>query len=224
MNIWNQPADGSGVPRQLTRLEGGNVHVDAWSADGQTLAFHWHQSSTQNLFTLSLDGPDAAPEGFLEREFADESATFSPDGRYVAFVSTETGQREVFIRPFPGPGGQSPVSVGGGTEPLWAPNGELFYLRPGDAMMMVVRVATDPTLRVGPPTELFRRGPVPAGSRRRRYDVTADGQRFLLPANHLRSGDADSETSAQVPTQNAAQIHVVLNWFQELTERVPTDQ
>ena len=91
------------MPRQLTRLEGGaNVHVDAWSADGQTVAFHWHQGANQDLFTLSLDGPDAAPEGFLEREFADSSATFSPDGRYAAFVSTETGAREVFIRPFPG--------------------------------------------------------------------------------------------------------------------------
>ena len=87
-------------------------------------------------------------------------------------------------------------------------------------MMMVVRVATDPTLMVGPPTELFRRGPV-VGSQRRRYDVTADGQRFLLPASHLRSGDGDSEISDQVPSQNAAQIHVVVNWFQELTERVP---
>ena len=88
------------------------------------------------------------------------NAVFSPDGRYVAHVSDQTGEREIYIRPFPGPGGQETVSVGGGDEPAWASNGELFYRRPSDYAMMVVEVSTEPTLTVGQPRELFRGGAV----------------------------------------------------------------
>ena len=218
--VWRRPADGSGVGRQLVQLDGG-VHVDAWSPDGETLAIHHHVGPAgADLLVLPLDGSDLTPQGFLEREFRDIAGTFSPDGHYVAYVSDESGQLEVYIRSFPEPGGQRPLSVGGGAEPLWAPNGELFYIRPSDAMMMAVTVATDPTLTIGSPTELFQRAPC-LGAQRRRYDVTADGQRFLLLTNQLRLGDGDSGGSDQAPAQEAREITVVLNWFEELHQRVP---
>jgi serine/threonine-protein kinase len=81
-------------------------------------------------------------------------ATFSPDGRYFAYVSSDTGRREICIRPADASGAPTPVSAGGGTQPAWTRSGEIFY-RGGDGAMMVVKVDTAPTLRVGRPTRLF---------------------------------------------------------------------
>ena len=111
--IWIQPADGSGEARQLTSL-GGRVDFDAWAPDGRTFAAHHHTERTTNMLMVAFDGEAAEPETWIEREHSDHNAVFSPDVRYVAFLSTQTGQYEVYIRPFPGPGGQTPVSVGGG--------------------------------------------------------------------------------------------------------------
>ncbi len=213
-DVWIQPADGSGPPRQLTALDG-SVHFDAWAPDGRTFAAHHHIGGTTNQLMVAFDGEDAEPETWLEHEHSDSSAVFSPDARYVAHVSSQTGQTEIYIRPFPGPGGQTTVSVGGGREPVWAPTGELFYRRTRDYMMMVVEVSTDPVLTVGPPVELFAgRGPR-GGSPTARYTVTADGQRFLMSANLLPSGEAGAG-SGQGP-----QVIVVQNWVEELKERVP---
>ncbi len=129
----------------------------------------------------------AEPERWLDREFNDVGAVFSPDGRYVAHMSDQTGEREIYIRPFPGPGAQQTVSVGGGDEPAWAPNGELFYRRPSDYAMIVVDVAADPTLTVGQPRELFRGGGYEGGSSRAKYTVTANGARFFMSASRAAS-------------------------------------
>ena len=130
-DIWIQPADGSGAPRQLTAYEGGAIHLESWSPDGRMVAGHQHPGSgLTNLLMIPTDGADTEPVIWLERQFEDASAVFSPDGRYVAHVSDQSGEREVYVRPFLGPGGQETVSVGGGDEPAWAASGELFYRRP----------------------------------------------------------------------------------------------
>ena len=211
-NVWIQPADGSGTPRPLTALDGG-VHLESWTPDGRTFAAHQHVTSGVNLLMIPSDGADAEPETWLEREFADNGVVFSPDGRYVAHVSDQTGEREIYIRPFPGPGGQETVSVGGGDEPAWASNGELFFRRPSDYAMMVVEVSTDPTLTVGQPRELFRGGVYPRGSARAKYAVTADGQRFLMSADLVAPPRREAGASPKVV--------VVQNWVEELKARVP---
>ena len=212
--IWIQPSDGSGEAQQLTAL-GGRVDFDAWAPDGRTFSAHHHVGGTTNQLMVAFDGENADPETWLEHEHSDLSAVFSPDGSYVAHESSQTGQAEIYIRPFPGPGGQTTVSVGGGREPAWAPTGELFYRRPGDYMMMVVEVSTDPVLTVGPPVELFAgsgpRGGVPTA----RYAVTADGQRFLMSAGLLPSGEMGAGSG------RGPKVVVVQNWVEELKERVP---
>ena len=210
-NVWIQPADGSGTARRLTSLDGG-VHFEAWAPDGRTFAAHQHdpEGGGSDLLMVPLGG--SAPERWLDRGFSDVGAVFSPDGRYLAHVSDQTGEREVYIRPFPGPGGQETVSVGGGDEPAWAPNGELFYRRPSDYAMMVVEVSLDPTLRVGQPRELFRGGLYEGGSSRAKYAVTADGARFLMSASRATSTETASSTRRVV---------VVQNWVEELKTRVP---
>ena len=213
-NVWIQPADGSGTPHQLTALDGG-VHLESWAPDGGTFAAHQHVRGGVNLLMIPLVGADAEAETWLEREFSESGVVFSPDGRYVAHVSDLTGEREIYIRPFPGPGEQQTVSVGGGDEPAWALSGELFYRRPSDHAMMVVEVSTEPTLTVGQPRELFRGGVYPGGTTRAKYSVTADGQRFLMRADRAPSPRMEAGTSMKVV--------VVLNWVEELKERVPTE-
>ena len=187
--------------------------MESWTPDGRTFAAHEHGSGGANLLMIPLDGPNTEPEMWLEREFSDSGTVFSPDGRYVAHVSNQTGEREIYIRPFPGPGGQETVSVGGGDEPAWASNGELFYRRPSDYAMMVVEVSTDPTLIVGQPRELFRGGVHLSGAPRAKYAVTADGQRFLMSAPLVASPGREAGTGPKVV--------VVQNWVEELKERVP---
>ncbi len=152
------------------------------------------------------------PWAFLDTEFDETGAVFSPDGRWLAYESNETGRDEVYIQPFSvtGPGGKLPVSIGGGAEPVWPRDSRDLFYRNGDRMMAVA-IETSPELSVGTPRLLFEgrfleKGPVPL---RRNYDVSADGQRFLMIQ---REHDL-------VPTE----IIVVLNWFEELKRRVPTN-
>jgi hypothetical protein len=214
LEAWAEPSDGSGPTRQLTNL-GGQVHVDSWSPDGRTLTLHRHPAEGPvTILMLPMDRAESKPHVFFKGDFNAESAAFSRDGRYVAFLAQETGQREIYIRPYPGPGGQLTVSVGGGREPVWAANGELFYRSLTGEQMSVVSVTTVPTLKVGTPVQVFR-GPYyisPTGSPRAQYDVTPDGRRFLMLAP---SPGMDTSVAR-------SHLVVVENWFEELKRRVPT--
>ena len=208
-NIFVQPSDGSGEARKLTDSEYGS-HVDAWSVDG-TLSFHRHGSLPDrvdtDVLTISDDGGEE--QVFLGGAFYEATAVFSPDGNWVAYRSNESGQDDIYITAYPGPGGRFPVSTDGGTQPVWARNGELFYRSLDGNTMMGVRVSTEATLDIGVPEVVFQGRYVlgPAGPRAN-YDVTAGGQQFLM----ISAGETDS-------VQN--QINVVLNWFEELKELVP---
>ena len=185
LEAWVTPADGSGQPRQLTRL-GGQVHVDSWSPDGRIVTLHHHRGDLAvPILTLAMDRPDPKPEPFLDGPFSAEGAAFSRDGRYVVFLSAETRRREIYLRPYPGPGGQVTVSVQGGMEPTWAGNGDVFYRSLDGTRMFVASITTSPKLMVGTPVQLFegRHYIAPTGSPRAQYDVTSDGQRLLMLAN-----------------------------------------
>lgn len=207
--IWVANADGTGTPRQLTELPG-VAHVDSWSPDGKTLAFHHHPPglAPNEILVIVPDDPAPKPTPLVQGKFPAEDAVFSPDGRYVAYLSAESGNREIYVRAFPGPGPQVPVSVGGGREPVWGRTGEIFYRSLNGDRMMAVKVTTTPTLAVGTPTRLFEGNyfiEPPTGSPRPQYDVTADGRRFLM---------------LQVDRVSAAQIVVVQNWFEELRRAI----
>ena len=118
------------------------------------------------------------------------------------------GARETYVQPFPGPGGKWQISTEGGTEPVWNPNGRELFYRSGDKMM-VVDITTQPSFSVGKPKLLFEGPYEPTPATFPYYDVSPDGQRFLMlkPA----------ESAETAPTQ----INVVLNWFEELKRRVP---
>ena len=123
-------------------------------------------------------------------------------------MSNESGRQEVFVQPFPGPGGKRQISTEGGNQPVWERNGQELFYRNGN-QMMAVDITTERTFSAGTPRLLFEGNFQASSASIANYDVTPDGQRFLM----IQVGAPDS---------GATQINVVLNWFEELKQRVPT--
>jgi len=170
----------------------------SWSPDGRFILYATFLSSPQtgaDLFVLPLFG-DRKAHPFLQTPFNEIEGQFSPDGRWVAYTSNESGRYEVYVAPFPGPGGKWQVSTGGGTFPRWRRDGtEIFYLAPDKKLMMAAVNGKSGSFEVGAVKPLFQ---THATGSRYEYDVTADGQRFLI--------NTAPEQTASAP------VTVVLNW------------
>jgi eukaryotic-like serine/threonine-protein kinase len=200
-NLFWQLADGSGGVERLATS--GRVQVaSSWSPDGQTLAFEQSNPGTgYDLLVYRLK--DRKVETFLQTRFNEIAPRFSPDGRWLAYVSDESGRNEVYVQPYPGPGGKWQISTEGGTEPVWARNGQLFY-RNGDKMM-AVGTTTKANFSADTPKVVFE-GHYATYNTMPAYDVSPDGQRFLL---------------AKTAEQGPQEISVVLNWTEELKQKAP---
>jgi Tol biopolymer transport system component len=208
-NIFWLLADGSGGMERLTTSQYTQVPM-SWSADGQMLAFlEVNPSTGYDIWVLHMG--ERKPEPFLRTSFNESVPRFSRDGHWLAYISNESGRYEVYVQPFPGPGGKWQISTEGGTEPVWNPNGRELFYRSGDKIM-AVDVATQPGFAAGTPRKLFEGPYLPSPLTNPNYDVSPDGQRFLM----LKP----SESAEAAPTQ----INVVLNWFEELKQKVPTGQ
>jgi serine/threonine-protein kinase len=215
--FW-QPADGTTAAERLTKPDKDTAHVpESWSPDGKTLLFSVAKGSSYTVAALSLTDKKWTPVGGIESPFP-PSATFSPDGRWVAYSATAPGPPagSLFVQPFPPTGATYPISKGGGFHPTWSPDGkELFYVAgAGGGSFVVVSVTTRPTFTFGNPVPLpkafVERGP----AFERNNDITLDGKRFL--------GVVAAGQIAAAGVSDAPQIQVVLNWFEELKARVPT--
>jgi Tol biopolymer transport system component len=205
-NIYWQLADGSGGLERLTTSEYVQI-PSSWSRDGQLLAYIENNPTTgQDIWVLRVGDRKAQP--FLRTPFNESVPRFSPDGHWLAYVSNEAGRFEVYVQPYPGPGGKWQISTEGGMEPEWNPNGRELFFRNGDKMM-AVDISTQPSFAVGKPKVLFAGPYLPTPLTTPNYDVSPDGQRFLM----LKS----SEQGQVAPMQ----ITVVQNWFEELKHRVP---
>ena len=206
LNLFWQLADGSGGLEKLATSDLLDVPL-SFSPDGQLLAFHEVNPTTgTDILLLRLSDRKVLP--FLRTPFNESDPRFSPDGRWIAYVSDESGRSEIYVQPYPGPGGKSQVSRDGGTEPVWNRNGRELFYRSGNKMM-AVEITTQPNIALGNPRVLFERQYVLATVPISNYDVSPDGRRFLMV-----KGDEQSTT--------ATQINVVLNWFEELKQKVPT--
>ncbi len=202
LDIVSVPADGSTPPKLLAAGEQRQWATSV--AMSGTVALYEQQAGTlRDIWMLATDGKRSV---FLATPFQERVPRFSPDGRWVAYVSNDSGRDEVYVRPAAGTGGKVTVSSDGGTEPAWASNGrELFYRR-GDRVLAAA-VATGPTFTASPPRVLFEglyerdRG---SGGAYPNYDVAPDGQRFAM---------------IQAPTASS-NIVVVLNWFEDLKARL----
>jgi Tol biopolymer transport system component len=213
-NLFRQAADGPGVTEQLSKNAKVRLLANAVLPDGSRLFVTVQElSGVYDLGILDLAGDRRTELVTQTPNFNEQNADLSPDARFVAYQSNESGQSEIFLRPFPDTKGlRHLVSIAGGTRPLWARSGrELFYLTAGGALM-AVPVQTTPTLTVGTPVKLFE-GPYFRGLNLRTYDVSPDGLRFLM-IKEVGSGEDTSERP---------RIIIVQNWFEELKRLVPTN-
>jgi len=198
-DIYWRAADGSGEAEALWQGEGAGTYPECFSPDGRLLVVSKVTAANQSdLWILPVEG-DRTPRPFLETRFDEYQAEFSPDGRWLAYASNENGRHEVFVRPFPGPGGKWQVSNGVGTEPHWSADGrELFYRSAG--ALMRVPVDTTRGFVAGRPERLF--GGLRTGGTPGTYAVARDGRRFLyLP----------SSTAARL-----SRAALVLDWAEEV--------
>jgi serine/threonine-protein kinase len=206
--IFWQPADGTGVAERLTKPEKGTAHWPYdFSPSGDTMLFGVQRNGGYSVWTLSLKDKKAQPLGGISSNGA-LSATFSPDGKWVAYSSNPVVGSVIFVQPFPPTGAVS--QVGSGINPFWSGDGRYLYYSPGPAAFFhQVAVQTKPAFSVTNPvivprTRAFLRLGYPAN-----YDIAPDNQRFAIVVNR-----APATTSG--PT-----IEIVLNWFEELRQRVP---
>ena len=206
LNLFWQLADGSGGLERLTTSQSTQA-PNSWSPDGQLLAYmELNLTTGYDIWVLRLSDRKAQP--FLRTPFNEAAPRFSPDGRWLAYASDESGRYEIYVQLYPGPGGKWQISTDGGTEPVWNRNGRELFYRSGDKMM-AVDIATQPSFAAGKPRMLFAGQYLPTPTTFPNYDVSPDGQRFLM----LKP----TEQARAAPTQ----INVVLNWFEELKQKVP---
>jgi serine/threonine protein kinase len=198
-NLFWQSADGSGAAERL--MTDDNVQIaSSWSHDGQLLLFEETGAGTgYDVWTYRTSDHKAQP--LLNSRFNEIGPRFSPDGHWMTYASDESGRYEVYVQPYPGPGGKWQISAEGGTEPIWAGNGELFY-RNGEKLM-VAQTTVRPTFSAGTPKTLFE-GSYAIYQSIPDYDVSPDAQRFLF----LNTGN-----------EARAEISVVVNWTEDLKQR-----
>jgi len=208
-DIFVRQADGATPEQQLTATPQTELLSD-WSRDGRYILYHTggNPDTGDDLWYLerSADGSAWEPHPFLVAPGDQVMSKISPDGNHVLFVSYESGQAEIYIRSFPQGDRQWKVSTNGGEKPRWSPTEDEVYYVEGDNSLMAVPVSARGELTVGTPAELFQHAGLTPGDPYPPYDVSADGQRFLIP-------EPVSQETAR-PT-----IRVVENWFSEFRDR-----
>jgi serine/threonine protein kinase len=179
-DLYQKLATGSGSEELIFKSDEDKVPLD-FSSDGHFLLFRSTGPKTGNdLWVLSLTG-ERKPMVFLQTPFAEISGRFSPDGKWIVYTSSDSGRQQVYVQPFPGPGGKWQVSIDGGDQARWRGDGkELFFLS-ADNRLMAVDLELNPSFRAGIPKPLFQvTAASTGGAGARRYAVSNDGKRFLL--------------------------------------------
>jgi serine/threonine protein kinase len=201
-DIYSVPADGSGEQTPVRESSVDN-YLESISSDGRWMAIREVRPDTQgDILVVALDGETDA-RMIRDSPFDERFASFSPDGRYITYESDDTGRIEVYVQPVHDPGARLQVSREGGTYPLWGKNGEIFFWHQDH--LLAVPVQTRPSMSIGEPVRLFSTNHYVSWTNRG-YDVTADGQRFVL---------------ARIPEASMPrEVRVVFNWFTELERLV----
>ena len=211
--LWMKRVDGSGAEENFTATTSLQL-PNSVSPDGTSVAYTATTASESHLLALPLHGPHT-PQPLLSGPGNRAAASYSPDGRWIAYVSDESGRSEVYVSAASGQGATWPISSAGGAEPVWARSGRELFYRAGRTMM-AVPVQSGDAFSIGRAVTLFEgdfehndgvQSTLPD------YDVSPDGLRFVMLQ---RTGPA----AAAAPDG----LHLVLNWFQDLAERVAADK
>lgn len=235
MTMWSMPSDQSREAERITTV-GARQSAVSVSPDGRYLAFNqmadmpeaapaqagsdgmgsggsMPMSTGSDIWILPLQGEDRTPRPFKKSIFDEASPRFSRDGRWVAYCSNESGQAQVYVEAWPGPGMREQITSDGGADPIFSRDGRELFYRQGDKMM-VVPVSTAGEFKAGRPTQLwagkYSHGMSsscgPPGVSSANYDVSADGRRFLMIKDDAHD-------------MFATNIVVILNWAEELVRR-----
>ncbi len=175
-DLWWIAADGSGRPDSLL-VANGNRFAGTVTADGRAVVFQEESSERKGIRSMVFDSAPAS-RLVMAGTFGESAPALSPDGKWLAYQSDETGQMEVYVRPYPGPGARVSVSLHGGTEAVWARGGRELFFRAGDSLMAAA-VALSPTFGVTGRRLLFT-GSFASGDSYREYDVAPDDRHFVM--------------------------------------------
>jgi Tol biopolymer transport system component len=222
-SLYWKRADGAGDALRLTETKN-SKDPGSWRPDGKILAFtQLNPDSSYDILTLPIEGNEKSgwkagePKPFLNSPFNEQHAAFSPDGRWLAYSSNESGIPEVYVRPFPGPGGKWLISAGGGLFPKWSRNGrELFYRTMDSKIMMAAYTTTGDSFHADKPQlwspgQFTGRGPVS------NFDMHPDGKRSVVLKDSAVLKDSVAGEAKAVN-----KVSFILNFFDELRRKVPT--
>jgi Tol biopolymer transport system component len=214
-NLYRKRADGSGEEERLTKSDN-PMWASSWSHDGRSLVFAV-MGPNGNFDVSMLTVEDKKMTPLLASSFREADPAVSPDGRWLAYTSSESGRREVYIQPYPAGAGRWQVSDSGGGFPRWARSGRELFYRVDDGVMAASVEPMGDGLRTGKPTRLFTgpfRGGVTGvamgGNTFADYDVSADGQHFVM------------FPSTDVESTNRGIITLATHWFDDLTRTFAT--
>jgi Tol biopolymer transport system component len=197
--LYRTRADGTGVEEFLVRAEGQYPWPEDWSPDGQSLLFSQYTDRGDSDVWIYARGK-ATP--LMTSPFNEAGATFSPDGRFIAFEADDGGVGHVYVQAFPGPGARAAVSVDESNFPRWAADGQRLFFW-SNRRIMAVTVQTNPVMRIGQPELLVDPGQALSGD----FSVAPDGRRFLTVSNRM--------------VESPLELKIVLNWFEELERLAP---
>jgi serine/threonine-protein kinase len=204
--VYRKPSDGSGDAEMLFGSEATSYTANSWSPDGRYLAVD-ETAGTSNISVLSVE--DREVTEFLHTDYDEYMAAFSPDGKWIAYRADESGRYEIYVRPFPGPGGKWQISSNGGSEPYWSTDGSRIFFRDDERYYEVDVETGGGSLRAGRPRVAVE--DVEQLIQDQSYSVDANGERFL------------KLTRAEEGESGPDRVVVVVNWFDELRRRNPAD-
>ena len=215
MSIYWQPADGGGVAERLTTAEKGTEHwPESWSPDGRTLSFAVVKGADAAVWTYARDTRKS--QVFVDDPGIQRGSAFSRDGRSIAYHSNESGQFNIFVKPFPSNDIKHRITQERRNSPVWSPiRDEIYYsdLAGGAGQFFSRNLSLNPSLTLGSEQQVPMQGFLQFSSGYRSFDISGDGEQFLgvFPVNG----------SGPVNGPARQQINVILNWFEELKERAP---
>jgi eukaryotic-like serine/threonine-protein kinase len=213
---WKQ-ADGAGDAVRLSESKN-QMTALSWHPDGKILAFFQLNAGTSlDILTLPVEGNEKSgwkpgePRPFLNSPYNELHAAFSPDGRWLAYQSDESGNFEVYVRPFPGPGGKWQISIGGGLSPKWSRNGkELFYSTEDSRIMVATYIVSGDSFHADKPQPWSPGQFSSARGYTSNFDLHPDGKRFAV-----LKAPGTGDTAA------VNKVTVIFNFFDELRRKVP---
>jgi len=208
--FFRKRADGTGTAEKLLTSEVHEGHFKSygWSPDGMRMIFDYGSPPALDIGVLTMGG-DETWEPLLHSEANEAAPALSPDGQWIAYSSDQTGRCEVYVQRFPDLGDRRPISTNGGAAAIWSPDGHTLFYREGTRMMSV-SINYEPRFSAGTP-ELVFDGLPGAACFARNYDISADGQRFLVVK------PADS-------TEASIKLIIVFNWIEELKRLAPAPE